>query len=155
MKISEIKQFPIRVRLNQNFTLEESFDIGTILRLNNCVLEVDGEYRCYKVSVTALKEDMEHNRAISIPDWRNPDGSGYNLTFFEANIGMINSDGNVNDTIYVMEDDDCFDLVDDDKTLRYSNEDMLMVIESIAPTFKLINKNNIQVFIEELRFSNK
>jgi hypothetical protein len=51
-----------------------------------------------------------------------------------------------------MEDDDCFDLVDDAKTLRYSNEDMLMVIKEITPSLiPHLNEETVYDFVKKIK----
>ena len=112
MKIADIiTKLPLKVKLNNNFNLDESFDKGTIVFVKSCEIEDDFD-KCYKLYVTALKEDLIYNTSISIHNWRNPKNDQYELSLYEAN----NITGDFEDTIYVMEDDDCFDLIEDDKT---------------------------------------
>jgi hypothetical protein len=114
MKITDIiSKLPLKVKLNNNFTLEESFDKGTIVFVKSC--EIDEDYdgeSCYKVYVSALKEDLDYNTSVSIPNWRNPKNGDYELNFYEVN--DITDD--YDDIIYVMENDDCFDLVENFET---------------------------------------
>ena len=115
MKIGDIiDKLPCKVKLNNNFTLDESFDSGTIVFVKSCEIEevYEGE-ACYKVYVSALKEDLEYNTSISIHDWRNPKNDQYELNFYEVN----KITGDFEDTIYVMENDDCFDLVEPKLTI--------------------------------------
>lgn len=156
MRILDIKNFPIRVKLNQNFQLEESFDVGTILQLNSWEIDFSSSSgTCYKINVTVLKSDIDHNKSISIRNWKNFDTGNFELDIFEARKEMFDSNGNFHDTIFVMEVDDCFDLVDDNKTLIYNREDMLLVIKEIAPSLlKHINVSNVDEFIETLRRNN-
>jgi len=72
MKITEINnRLPKKVKLNKNFTLEESFYVNTILLVKGAnIVDWDGKSeKCYKVFVTALAEDMDHNRSVAIADW--------------------------------------------------------------------------------------
>ena len=63
MKILEIKdKLPIKVKLNNSFYLDGSFDSGTILLIKEIKLNFNN---CYKILVTALKEDLEHNRKVA------------------------------------------------------------------------------------------
>ena len=115
MKIGDIiDKLPCKVKLNNNFTLDESFDSGTIVFVKSCEIEevYEGE-ACYKVYVSALKEDLEYNTSISIHDWRNPKNDQYELNFYEVN----KITGDFEETIYVMENDDCFDLVEPKLTI--------------------------------------
>lgn len=110
MKIADIiTKLPLKVKLNNNFNLDESFDKGTIVFVKSCELEDGYESEaCYKVYVSALKEDLEYNKSVSISNWRNFKNDQYELNFYEVN----NITGDFEDTIYVMENDDCFDMVE-------------------------------------------
>jgi hypothetical protein len=153
MTITEIKQFPIRVKLNSNFQLNESFDVGTILQLNNVSVEFEGSVDIsYKVSVTALGSDLEYNKSISVKDWRDFKTNEYNLDIFEFHKDDIKPNGDFNTSIFVMGDDDCFDLVDELKIPRYSIEDILLIVKEIAPGLKPhITESNVQQFIDGLK----
>jgi hypothetical protein len=150
MKITEISktQLPVRVKLNSNFQLEESFDVGTILQINSFVPDIDG---CYKVWVTALVRDMEHNKTIAERNWLDSSTGQFNIDIFEANKKDIDGNGNFNDVIFVMDTDDCFDIITEYDEPKFSINDMLNTIKAIAPTFHLINKDNVETFVEELR----
>lgn len=63
---------------------------------------------CYKVYVSALKEDLEYNTTVAKHNWYNQKTCEYELNIYEAN----KITGDFEDTIYVMENDDCFDLVE-------------------------------------------
>ena len=68
MKINEVLALglPIRVKLNENFQLDESVDPQTIIQINNCQLDSDwDEEDCYKLYITALNEDMSHNISVA------------------------------------------------------------------------------------------
>lgn len=111
-----IPKLPLRVKLNNKFTLEESFDTNTILLIKSASIDDwggDGE-KCYKVHVTALADDMKYNRSIAIADWFD-DNHNPTLTYFDVTKKILDKDGNLNDIIYVMENDDCFDLVEENK----------------------------------------
>ena len=108
MKILEIKdKLPIKVKLNNSFYLDGSFDSGTILLIKEIKLNFNN---CYKILVTALKEDLEHNRKVATLEWLNKKTCEYDVSYYEYN--TPNSNGDYDDVIFVMEDDDCFDLVD-------------------------------------------
>lgn len=129
MKITDIiSKLPCKVKLNNNFTLEESFDKGTIVFVKSCKIEevYEGE-ACYKLYVSALKEDLEYNTSISIRNWRNPKNDQYELNFYEVN----KITGDFEDTIYVMENDDCFDLVESKVTI---DSKMVSDIEKLIDT---------------------
>lgn len=121
MKIKDLENLlPVRVKLNNNFLLEDSFDVNTIVLVKSFSLFPDDcGGNCYEVWVTSLKEDMEHNVRISIPDWRNPKTGKYDLTYYEAN--KPNSNGDYDTTIFVMEEDDCFDLVESNTSNQHTN----------------------------------
>lgn len=112
MKIKDIKNFPCKVKLNEKFNLEESIDPGSIIQVNSCKLDFDN---CYKVLVTVQKEDIPYNISISKSDWYNSKTGNYTLDFYSANKDSLQKDGSYKFYIYVMEDDDCFDEVDDNK----------------------------------------
>ena len=108
MKILEIKdKLPIKVKLNNSFYLDGSFDSRTILLIKEIKLNFNN---CYKILVTVLKEDLEHNRKVATLEWRNKKTGEYDVSYYEYN--TPNSNGDYDDVIFVMEDDDCFDLVD-------------------------------------------
>jgi hypothetical protein len=150
MRIVDISssQLPLRVKLNSNFTLEESFDLGTILQINSFVPDIDG---CYKVWVTALVKDMEHNQTVAQRDWLDNSTGQFNINIFESNKRDFDAKGNFNDVIFVMDTDDCFDIITEYDEPKFSINDMLDVIKGIAPTFHLITKDNVEIFVEELR----
>lgn len=118
MKIADIiSKLPLKVKLNNNFTLEDSFDKGTIVFVKSCEIEeVYGGEACYKVYVTALKEDLEYNTTVAEHIWYNRKSGEYDLNFFEFNEDKIKPNGCFEDTIFVMENDDCFDLIEDEKS---------------------------------------
>lgn len=150
MKITEISktQLPLRVKLNSNFQLDESFDPGTVLQINSFVPDCGG---CYKVWVTALAKDMEHNKTIAERNWLDSSTGLFNIDIYESNKKDFDSDGNFNDVIFVMDTDNCFDIITEYDEPKFSINDMLNVIKAIAPTFHLITKDNVETFVEELR----
>jgi len=120
MKLSDIvNNLPKKVKLNKNFTLEESFDINTIVQIKGVALDFDGGEgeKCYKLFVTALAEDMKYNQSIAVPDWFD-DNHKPTLTYFDVMKKAFDQWGNLNDVIFVMENDDCFDLVEDNDDTR-------------------------------------
>jgi len=153
MTITEIKQFPIRVKLNSNFQLENSFDVGTILQLNDIRTDFKGIVdTSYEVSVTALGSDLEYNKSICERNWMNFKTNNFELDIFEFHKDDMKPNGDFNTSIFVMGDDDCFDLVDELKIPKYSTEDMLMVIRGIAPDIEpTLTATNVDEFVEMLR----
>lgn len=108
------KETPFKIKLNKNFTLEESFDPGTILVVRSIKLvDTYNEGDVYKLWVSALKEDEKHNKSVALYDWLDSNGEAV-MNIYDANKNMIDSEGNYNDTIYVMHYDDCFDEVVDE-----------------------------------------
>ncbi len=127
MKIKDIQdRLPLKIKLNKGFTLDESFDPNTIVLVKNITedgWDGDPSGRCYKLIVSALKEDMEHNKKVAIPDWNDNDtiyDAPYHKKFYDE-------DGNFNDTIYVMENDNFFDLVEEKPT----TEELLDCIKNL------------------------
>ncbi len=41
MKITDLKELPVRVKLNENFKLEDSLDSNMIIQINNYFVESD------------------------------------------------------------------------------------------------------------------
>ena len=114
MKITDIiDKLPCKVKLNENFQLTESFDKGTIVFIESCQIDTDD---CYELHVLAMKEDLPHNISVAIRNWYDKNG-GPTLNIFQANPERFNSEGNFEDTIFVMENDDCFDLVEPKLTI--------------------------------------
>jgi hypothetical protein len=108
------RETPFKIKLNSKFKLGDSFDPGTILLVKSIRKdETYSEGTVYKLCVSALKEDMEHNVSVAKHDWFGLDKNP-TLNIYEANGNMVDSQGNYNDTIYVMDFDDCFDEVEDD-----------------------------------------
>jgi hypothetical protein len=153
MSITEIKQFPIRVKLNSNFGLDLSFDKNTILQLNSVELDFIHTEGCsYKVYVTALGSDLEYNKSIASRNWMNLENKNYELDIFEFYENVIGPNGDFDTSIFVMGDDDCFDLVDELKVPKYSTEDILIIISEVAPHLKAhITETNVQQFIDGLK----
>jgi hypothetical protein len=153
MTITEIKQFPIRVKLNSNFGLDLSFDKNTILQLNSVELDFEDNEGCsYKVYVTALGSDLEYNKSIASRNWMNFKTNNFELDIFEFHKDDMKPNGDFNTSIFVMGDDDCFDLVDELKIPKYSIEDILLIVKEIAPGLKPhITESNVQQFIDGLK----
>ena len=127
MKITDIKQsnLPIRVRLTEGFTLEESYDVGSIIQINSFIKEdkYDTGGWCYAVYTTVLKDDVEYNKTISKRDWSDGKGS-YTLNWYESNSILREIDGSYRDTIYVMEGDDFCELIENETPIiEYKIED--------------------------------
>jgi hypothetical protein len=113
MKITDIKNshLPIKVKLNSNFSLEESVDVHSIVQINSyCVLNGYDEGDCFSVKITLLAEDYKYNKSIASTGWYNGENGKYDLDFFEYNKIKPNTD--YKEEIFVMEHDDCFDLIE-------------------------------------------
>lgn len=153
MRINELKHFPIRVKLNNNFKLEESFEPNTIIRINSCVLdETWGDSASFILNVTALKSDLEHNKSVSVKDWKNSTTGKFDIDIFDHFKSNFDVNGDFHDTIFVMSDEDCFDIVDDKNTLRYTDEDMLMVIKEITPSLiQHLNEETVYDFVKKIK----
>jgi hypothetical protein len=153
MTITDIKQLPIRVKLNSNFQLDESFDCGTILQLNDVRIELVGSVdTSYEVSVTALGSDLEYNKSVARRNWMNFETNNFELDIFEFHKNEIKSNGDFKTSIYVMGDDDCFDLVDELKMPKYTTADILLIVSEIAPALKLhITETNVAQFVDGLK----
>lgn len=114
MKITEINKslLPKRVKLTEFFTLEESFDPGTIIQINS--FEVDDEYSgkiCYKANVTALASDYKHNNSVAKKDWYDKESNPcINIfeheTLFNPSFNPEKED--FHSTIYVMDTEEAF-----------------------------------------------
>jgi len=154
MKITDIvNDLPKRVKLNKNFTLEESFDVNTILQIKGVIVDewVENE-KCYKVFVTALAKDMEYNRSVALPDWLDSSGNP-TKTFYDVNHKFMDQWGNLNDVIYVMENDDCFDLPEKDNN---NNKIQFAIDELNNLKDILIQKvNNLNLFMPSDRINGK
>lgn len=116
MKITDIKKsdLPLRVKLTEGFNLEESFDHGMIVQINNYKIDWESdEGAVYEVDVTALTNDFEHNNKVAKKDWYDIHGNP-SLNIFEA----LQENPGTKDfitSIYVMEKDDFCELVSKEK----------------------------------------
>lgn len=121
MKITDLKdKLPIKVKLNS----KESFDINTKLLIKSFKIDGDdGNEICYKVNVSALKEDLEYNKSVASQDWFNSKTKKFDLNYYDVH--KPDENGNYEDTIFVMENDDCFDLCDE-PIIKQSSE---MIVE--------------------------
>lgn len=142
MKITDIKQsdLPIRVRLTEGFSLDESYDIGMIIQINNFQKEdfYDTGGWCYEVYTTVHSDDVDFNKSISKPDWFDKDGNP-TLNWFEVNSNKKQSDGSYTDTIYVMEEDDFCELIEEtpkENIIEYRTEEMEVISKSELRTMK-------------------
>lgn len=163
MKITDImNELPKKVKLNKNFTLEESFDVNTILLIKGVKLDFggnDNEEKCYKVFVTALAEDMKYNQSIAIADWFD-DNYKPTKTYFDVMKKAFDQWGNLNDVIYVMENDDCFDLVNNDSDkihyaineLNQLNETLKKQNDTLSTMFKSYDEYSMS---EKVRIGGK
>ena len=115
MNIKEVEAFgfPIRVKLNKNFNLDEAVDPGTIIQINKIDLDaLDGDEECYKVVITLLNEDMDYNQSITSSDWFDKDGNAC-LNYYQVSLNEKQPNGDYKSFIYVMSNDDVFDLIEE------------------------------------------
>lgn len=121
MKITDIKEFPVRVMLTSGFTLDDSYDENMIIQINSYEQDDDEVYdnggRCFKVYTTVLPEDVAYNKSVAKPIWYDKNSNPV-LDYFEANPEKKKSDGSYRDTIWVMENDDFCELVHEKKIER-------------------------------------
>lgn len=96
--------------VNKNFIQYESFDVGTILRIDYCSYDYD---ESYSVKVSILQEDFSYNFEIARCSWYdnlyNPTQNIYQALFkdnFQGDL-LIKP---IEQVIFVMSYDDCFDL---------------------------------------------
>lgn len=125
MKIIDINKsdLPVRVKLTEGFTSEDSFDIGMIVQITNYKEEWDSvDGMVYEVSTTALASDFEYNNSIADRNWYDKNGVPC-LSIFEAKESNT-GEKNFKTSIYVMGDDDFFEVV-------YSREQLEEEIEEI------------------------
>lgn len=112
MKITDLKELPVRVKINENFKLEDSLDPNMIIQINNYRVDSDDFGICYRVEVTLLGSDHEHNKSVAIRDWRDPHSDQYDADYFVANVQKRQSNGDYRDVIFVMNYEDVFDFID-------------------------------------------
>ncbi len=80
--------------------MDESFDPNTIVLVK--AIKVTDEYagdKCYELVVSALKEDMEYNKKIAIPDWRQNGVANYTIYDAPYHKSCFDADSNFNDII--------------------------------------------------------
>lgn len=165
MNIKEVEAlgFPIRVKLNKNFNLDESVDPGTIIQINKIDLDaLDGDEECYKVAITLLNEDMDYNQSIASSDWFDNDGNAC-LNYYQVSLNEKQLNGDYKSVIFVMGDDDVFNLVEEkenvvDLILKELNEEYLKLEmqinssdEPISPYGKLIGLERAIEIIEKYK----
>jgi len=148
MKITDIKNFPVRVKLTKGFTLDDSYDEGMIIQINSTRPEPGGEVygkdgRCFEVWTTVLPEDVEYNKSVSKRDWLD-ENSNPTLDYFEANPGHKKPNGSYEDKIFVMEEDDFCVLVD--KTPKDYQEliDLILYVDNLG-TWNLDRKDIVKL----------
>lgn len=137
MKIKDLLKLhlPITGKLTKGFTLEESFDPNMILNIRHIELEKgwnDGDNECYKVFVTMTPEQIEYNKTVALHDWLD-EHSNPTLNIFEAQKnfrGFFKSDGSIQDTIFVMESDDFFELESNNTKIYTAKEVEELFIEA-------------------------
>jgi hypothetical protein len=105
-----------------------------------------------------LKEDYEHNRRIAIPNWFNPNSDQYDSCYYDVN--KQNSQGDYDDTIYVMDNDDCFDLVEY-PTINIENDKIQFAIDQLTEILEKMTRfeilkaentlENLQYKIQDLK----
>lgn len=133
---------PIRVKLNNKFTLDDSFDIGTIIQINNAKIEYTDESGvCYVVYVTCLNQDMQHNNSIACRDWYDKEGLP-NLSYFEYNIDEKQANGDYKSQIYVMSNDDCFDIINNKPCTHNVVQDAMRIVSKDVRLPKIMKCGN-------------
>jgi hypothetical protein len=152
MKITDINQsqLPLKVKLNQNWRLDESIENNTIIQINSFKPDMDN---CYEVFVTVLAKDLEYNKSVCISDWYNTTKTDvWDWDFYEANSDLLDINGNYNFSIYVMNDEDVFDIEFPDDTPVYSVNDMMKVVKALIPTLHVATKDTdtLRTFMKEL-----
>ena len=108
--------------INNNFNLDESFDIGTILKINHYY----DDDECYEISVSILPEDFVYNFALAKRNWYDMHGDP-TMNIYEA-LFHRNFQGDllikpIEKLIFVMEYDDCFDL----ELVSYRNKKLIQL----------------------------
>ena len=115
MKLKDLKfsDFPVRVKLTDGFTLDDSFDPGMIVQLNSFMVDSNepGYGKSYQIYVTVLPEDIPYNKSVAQRNWYDKNGKPC-LDYFESMEQFYKqADGSYKDSIFVMENDDFFELV--------------------------------------------
>lgn len=143
MKITDLKELPVRVKINENFKLEDSLDSNMIIQINNYRVDSDDFGICYRVEVTLLASDHEHNKSVAIRDWRNPQSDQYNVDYFIANQQKRQSNGDYRDVIFVMDYEDVFDLIDSVDDSNNKEIDVVIAeLNRIVADLENTNKNH-------------
>lgn len=140
MKITDLKELPVRVKINENFKLEDSLDSNMIIQINNYRVDSDDWGICYRVEVTLLASDYEHNKSVAIRDWRMPNSDNYDADYFIANQERRQSNGDYRDVIFVMDFEDVFDLVDGGNNKEI--DAVITELNQIVANLENTNKNN-------------
>lgn len=107
---------PIRVKINENFKLEDSIDPGFIVIINSITTGIDFCEDCYKVDIVLSEKDFKHNVLNSDCTWYDLEMKPC-LNYFQANLEKRQHGGDYKDSIYVMEDEDCFDLIEENPNI--------------------------------------
>lgn len=150
MNINEIlktQRLPVKVKLNSNVNkLDETFDPDTILIINKVILDDDD---LAILNVTAHADDYEHNKSVASNEWYDKNTKEYTANIYESNSKFFDDKGNFNDKMYIMIDDDMFDIVNDYDSPKYSVNDVLNIVHYLNPTIKnLIVRENIdEIFL--------
>ena len=88
---------------------------------------------------------MEHNKSISKSDWFNKETKNYDCDYFDCvyNQKEKQDNGDFKSTIYVMEDDDCFDLLssNNDK-FKYSIEILNEIKKELINSLGIANNGS-------------
>ena len=107
------------VQINNAFTLEDSIDKNFIIEITN--IEVDWE-DCFKVTFKCHPEYYVYNNKVAKKDWYNNERKA-TLNWFEFNHKYFDpSKQIIEDNLYVMETDLCFDLLEEEDFEKYSNK---------------------------------
>lgn len=109
----------LKFSLNENFKLEESFDPKTIFFIHSVFFESNG---CFEVNISIDPEDFDYNFSIARNNWYSYENyvrTDKLINIYQSQFKgyyQLNQDGEYRlikpllTKIYVMEDEDCFDI---------------------------------------------
>lgn len=161
MKIRDLKEMklPIKGKLSNGFNLDESLDVGMIIQINSISLdsnEIFGDSgRSFKIEVCTLPEDNEYNHSVAEPTWYDTEGKPC-LTYFDVN--TPNEFGQYKETLYVMENDDWFDLIEEDtieKKIDLLIEDYERRLKTVKEILEEMRVDGVSTTDEIIRVATK
>lgn len=131
MKIKDINPeiLPVRVKLTNDFPLEDSFDAGMIIQIDSfyATREYVEDVEVYRLNVRVLAKDVAYNKKVAQHNWFDSNGNP-TLDYFEAN-PTKNESGDYEDFIYVMGNDDFFEMVSDEKPIILTNKELYALLD--------------------------